>query len=83
MDYFVTVNGRQLDPIQFPGPATDLLNNEQVPVCDCEAARIPFIDINATLSWNDAHSLARELLNAHGHGGKDVYTHKKTYRNDF
>ena len=62
LDYFVTVNGKVLDPKVYTGPTeTDFLSRN-LPVCACVATSVYYVDVAGSLTWADAQALGEEII---------------------
>ena len=62
LDYFVTVNGRLLDPKVYTSPNDNQFQSSNVPVCACAATSVYYVNVSGSLTWSSAHSFGDELL---------------------
>ncbi|KAK7491942.1 hypothetical protein BaRGS_00016788, partial [Batillaria attramentaria] len=71
LDYFVTVNGRQLDPREHSGMSDADLSKAGVPMCLCSARPSYHLDTLGALPWSEARSLADSIVGG-GTGSGEV-----------
>lgn len=62
LDYFVTVNGKDLDPKVYTGPTDAEFQTLNVPVCACVATPVFHVDVSGSLTWSDAQALGDEII---------------------
>ena len=62
LDYFVTVNGKNLDPKVYTGPTDTDFQSANVPVCACVATSVYHVDVAGSLTWSDAQALGEDII---------------------